>query len=228
MIRALFVALFMMLITLTGCATNTLGIDSGLFTGKPCKAPCWNGLTPGVSTSKDVDQFIQGLSIKKWPDKDSIVYPTGCKMVQIVDRPGNPVNAFVNMNVDNGKLTYIQSVHDDLPSLQQIVNHWGPPEYFEALHVIGPDGEGYGLTIYYPKQGVVFRVSVDLKDLGFIKPDMVVSDIQYFEPGDLLSYFLAHYSCDVGQEGAKSYAQIHIANIQPWSGFGEVKVIQTR
>jgi hypothetical protein len=129
------------------------------------------------------------------------------------------------MNVDHGKLVYIQSVHDNMPSLGQIADHLGPPEYFEALHVIGPDGEGYALTIYYPKQGVVFEVSVDLKDLGFIKPNMVVNDIQYFEPGDLLSYFLAHYSCDVGQEGAISDGQIHIANIQPWSGFGTVKVI---
>jgi hypothetical protein len=60
--QALCLALFMMLIPLTGCATNTLGIDSGLFTDKPCKAPCWNGLTPGVSTAKDVDQFMQDLS----------------------------------------------------------------------------------------------------------------------------------------------------------------------
>ena len=227
--RALCLALFMMLITLTGCTTNTLGIDSGLFTGKPCKLPCWNGLTPGVSTANDVDQFIQGLSIKKWPARDTIVYNSGCKMLSIADRLGTTVNAFVRMNVDNGKLTYIQSAHESMPSLQQIVDHLGPPEYFKALYVIGPDGEGYMLTIYYPKQGVVFEVSVDLKDLGFIKPDMVVSDIQYFEPGDLLTYYLANYSCDVGQAGAESNGQREIANfIQPWSGFGEVKVVQTR
>jgi hypothetical protein len=219
----------MMLIPLTGCATITLGIDSGLFTGKPCKLPCWNDLTPGVSSATDVDQFIQGLSLEKWPARDTHVYETGCQLVQIADKPGTKVNAFVNMNVDNGRLTYIQSVHDNMPSLQQIVNHLGPPEYFEALQVIGPDGEFYALTIYYPKQGIVFKVSVDQKDLGFIKPDMVVSDIQYFAPGDLHSYFLAGYSCAVGQEGAESHAQIEIPNyIQPWSGFGEVKVIQTR
>lgn len=178
---------FSIFLLLVSCAPNNSSLDSGLFTGKPCKIPCWNGLTPGVSTAKDVDQFMQGLSIKKWPARRTFVYNPvynpDCKMVQIADRPGTTVNASVNMNVDHGKLVYIQSVHDNMPSLGQIADHLGPPEYFEALHVIGPDGEGYALTIYYPKQGVVFEVSVDLKDLGFIKPNMVVNDIQYFEPG---------------------------------------------
>ncbi len=206
-------------------ACTPANLDSGLFTGKPCKLPCWNGLTPGLSTATDVDQFMQGLSIKTWPARRTYVHETGCKTIQIADRTFPTVNTFLSMNVDHGRLTYIQSVHDNMPNLQQIVDHLGPPEYFEALHVIGPDGESYQLTIYYPKQGVVFEVLVDLKDLGFIKPDMVVSDIEYFEPGDLHSYFLAAYLCAVGQDGAASTAQIHIANIQPWSGFGAVKLI---
>ena len=221
-------ALYMVLMTLIGCATNPLGMNCGLFTGKPCTRPCWNSLTPGASTANDVDQFTNSLSTKAWPARDTLVYPTGCKQISIADRPGETVNALVNMHVENGKLTYIQSVHDNMPSLQQILDHLGPPEYFEALDVVGPDGKAYMLTIFYPKQGVVFEVSVDLKDLGFIKPDMVVSGIEYFEPGILLSYFLARYSCSVGQVGATSTAQIEIANIQPWSGFGEVKVVQTR
>ena len=131
------------------------------------------------------------------------------------------------MHVENGKLTYILSVHDNMPSLGQIADHLGPPEYFEALDVVGPDGEAYMLTIYYPKKGVAFEVAVDMKDLGYIKPDMVVSDIQYFAPSELLSYFLARY-CGVGPVGATSTANIEIAHIQPWSGFGKVKVVQTR
>ncbi len=204
-------------------------MDSGLFTGKPCKVPCWNGLTPGLSTAKDVDQFMQNLSTKQWPSRDTLVYDTGCKLIKIADKPGSPVDAFVNMHVDDGKLTYIQSVHDNMPSLQLVVDHLGPPEYFRAVHVIGIDGgQEYMLTVYYPKQGVVFEVSVELKDLGFIRPDMVVSGIEYFEPGELLSYFLARLSCGLGVKGAISNAQIYIAQIQRWSGFGRVQAVQTR
>ncbi len=219
--------LFLTLVTLTGCATDYSRMDSGLLTGKPCRVPCWNGLTPGVSTASDVDRFVQGLSLKTWPARDTLVYDTGCRLVKIADKPGTPVNAFVDMHVDNGKLVYIESVHDHMPSLQQIVDHLGPPEYFEALHVIGPDGEAYMLDIYYPQQGVVFGVFVNLKDLGFIRPEMLVSGIEYYEPGDLFSYFLARYACSLGEEGAASNAPIHMAMIQPWSGFGTVTPIQT-
>jgi hypothetical protein len=58
---------------------------------------------------------------------------------------------------------------------------------------------------------------------------MVVADIQYFEPGDLLSYFITEYSCGLGKEGAVAKAQREIANyIQPWPGFGPVRLITTR
>jgi hypothetical protein len=149
-------------------------------------------------------------------------------MIQITDRLDSPVNAVVNLIVDNGKLTYIESAHNDMPTLQQVVDQLGPPEYYEALHAIGPDGEAYFLTIFYPNQGVVFQVNVDLEDLGLIEPNMVVYDIEYFEKGDLLSYYLANFSCSAGREGAEKYAQKHITQfIQSWSGFGKVNVIQT-
>ena len=72
------------------CAPNNPGLDSGLFTGKPCKLPCWNGLTPGVSTFNDVNQFMQGLSIKQWPAReiDVSVYEPDCTIINITDRPG--------------------------------------------------------------------------------------------------------------------------------------------
>jgi hypothetical protein len=245
MSRTFFLGLFFLLIHLTSCSVpggttikqptliNTpnpvlqYGLDSGMFTGEPCKLPCWNGLTPGLSQAKEVEHFIQGLSLNNWPRRETQDYNT-CKIIQISDSIDSPANAVVNLTVDSGKLTYIASGQKDMPNLRQIVDQLGPPEYYEALHAIGPDGEAYFLTIYYPKQGVVFQVTVDLEDLGFIKPDMVVNDIEYFEKGDLLSYYLAAFSCSVGREGAKINAQKRIKNfIQPWSGFGKVNVIQT-
>jgi hypothetical protein len=247
MSRTFFLGLFFLLVHLTSCSVpggttikqptliNTpnpvlqYGLDYGMFTGEPCKLPCWNGLTPGLSQSNDVDHFIEELGLKNWPGRRTIVYNPNCKMIQISDSIDYPKNAVVNLIVDSGKLTYIGSGQKDMPNLRQIVDRLGSPEYYEALHAIGPDGEAYFVTIFYPKLGVVFQVTVDLEDLGFIKPDMVVNDIEYFEKGDLLSYFLARNSCGVGREGEEKNAQFEIKNfIQPWSGFGEVNVIQTR
>jgi hypothetical protein len=150
-------------ILLTACTSSWEQIDAGLFIGKPCKAPCWNNLIPGQSSGNDVDQFIKSLSTIEWQGRNSIVYKSGCKLVQISDKPGTTVNALVEFYIDNDKLTYIQTYHDYMPNLIEIVNHFGPPEYVEALHVIGPDGEFYGLDIFYPKQGLAFTVSPDQK-----------------------------------------------------------------
>lgn len=222
-------ALILLTLLLTACATSDSTLDEGLLSDKPCKAPCWNGLTPGQSTGKDVDQFIDNLNPKLWASRSGKVYETGCKLVKIGDKPGIVVEAAVNFNIDHGELIYIQSFHNGMPNLKQITDHLGPPEYFKALNVKGPDGSFYSVDIYYPNQGVTFRVSVTNKDLGFIKPGMRVTDIQYFEPGTLLDYFVAKYGCSSGREVAEQYGQIDINKyIQPWTGFGSVQVIDAR
>jgi len=221
--------LVVLIIFLTSCSNTGSSLDEGLLTDKPCKAPCWNGLTPGKSTSQDVVQFINVLDTKEWTGNNTFVDKTGCKVVQIADKPGTTVKAFVNFNIEDGELTYIQSFHDHMPKLKQVVAHLGPPEYIEAINVIGPDGSFYALNIFYPEQGVAFKVSVSNKDFGSIKPEMTLSDIQYFEAGELLNYFLAKYACNIGRDGAEKNGLNEIANyIRSWPGFGEVDVINTK
>lgn len=187
--KRIFYAFVIMIILLASCSTSDSSMDDGLLTDKPCKAPCWNGLIPGQATAQDIDEFITGVDTKKWAGSDTTVQKTGCTVIQIADKPGMTVRSLVRFYIVDGKLSYILSSHDDMPTLEQIVEHLGPPEYTKALNVIGPDNEFYSLDIFYPKQGVAFKVSVSNKDLGFIKPKMKVSDIEYYEPGDLLNYY---------------------------------------
>jgi len=219
-----------MLLFLMACTTpGWEDIDSGLFTEKPCKAPCWHNLTPGLSTADDVDHFVNTLSMDEWAGRFSDSYESGCKYIQISDTPDDPVNVVVEFHIENGKLTFIQSVHSDIPTLGQIVDHLGPPEYIKAILAVGPEESAYGLQIYYPKQGLAFLVAPDKKDVGYIKPAMRVFAIQYFSSGDLLSYLTVVGSCDLGQSGAIANAKNDIAKyVQTWSGFGEVKVITSK
>lgn len=222
----LILLVILLIILLVSYSTSDSSMDDGLLTDKPCKAPCFNGLTPGQATALDIDQFIKGLNAKKWAGIDTSVQKTGCKVIQISDKPGMTVRSLVRFYINDGKLTYILSSHDNMPTLKQIAEHLGPPEYTKALNVIGPDGSFYSLDVFYPKQGVAFKVSVSNKELGFIKPEMKVSDIEYYEPGDLLNYYLAKHGCNVGQGGAEMNARKEIDNyIQPWAGFGSINVI---
>ncbi len=205
-------------------------MDAGLLTGKPCKPPCWQNLTPGVSTTDDVERFLMNLDPKKWPSREEEVYKSSCRWMRISDKLGIKVNTLFDLYLDNGKLTFIGSRPPVVIRLKEIVDRFGTPEYFQSVLAIGPDGQYYILEVYYPSQGLAFLLNPNQdKDVGYIKSGMLVDFIEYFPPGDLQSYFTAKYSCEGGQEGAAAYAlEIIEKYIQPWSGFGKVNVIKSR
>lgn len=216
----LILAIFLFLIS---CEPGNL--DSGLFSGKPCKAPCWQNLTPGQSTADHVDRFINNLSATEWPGRRSLFYPPNCTAKIVSDKIGTVVDARVSFQIENDKLTFIESNPTNAPTLGEIVNSVGPPEYFEAVSVGGDAGISYFVEIYYPARGLGFIVAPNQEANGYVRPDTKVMTIEYFAPGNLLSYFTTRYSCFVGQAKAIADAQREIADrVQLWSGFGAVKV----
>jgi hypothetical protein len=214
----------LVVLTLVGCASLTGGIDSGLFTEKPCKAPCWQNLTPGLSTSADVDHFLNNLSTTKWPERSNMVFSESCKMVFLSNKMES-----IDLHIEKGILTFISSSHLNITTLKKVVDHFGPPEYVKAVLAIGPDGEFYIFEVYYPAQGLAFETMPNQeKDVGYIRENMQVTTIHYFPPDDLLSYLIVKASCEVGYDGATQNAQFAMKFIQPWTGFGEVNVIPSR
>lgn len=198
-------------------------MDLGLFFGgQSCKVPCWHNLTPGQSTSNEVSHFLDSLSKTTWPTRDIRVLKSGCESILVIDQAND---ASFSLFIEHNQLMFIQSSHTYIATVGQIVSYFGPPEYVEAVLAVGPDGKGYSLEAYYPKQGLSFRILPSLKDVGLIKQGMEVYTVEYYQPGDLLSYFTDKYSCDMGQEDAKAFAQNSIKNIQPWPGFGKVDVV---
>jgi hypothetical protein len=218
---------FIILLSLSACTSTRFGIDSSLFTEEPCKAPCWQKLIPGQSTNQDVEEFLTNLSATEWPGRRMHNYESGCVQIRVTDAiSSEEVRAALDFNIEADKLTFIQSDHPEMPKLQEITDHFGKPEYIKAVLAVGPDGSLYILEVYYPSKGVAFTLSPNQDDIDYIRPDMQIDAIQYFATGDLLSYFTVRYSCDIGQQSASKLAQDQISKyIQPWSGYGKVKVI---
>jgi hypothetical protein len=201
-----------------------LGIDSGLFDREGCKQPCWHGLTPGQSTSEDVDNFLANLSEIRWPERKIRTYETGCKSIRLVDNFGSGI---VDIYVVDGKLTFIESSHPNKARLGEIVEYFGDPEYFEAVFGIGIDTTVYILEVNYPKKGLGFIIRPDQeKDVGQIRADMEVDTIHYFEPSDLSGYLLNRYFCSLKKPDAILRTQTEIKNFsQEWPDYGKVEVI---
>ena len=227
LLKYISLSLLFVFILLAGLATYSFFVsymDFGLFfSGQSCKAPCWHNLTPGQSTSEDVDHFLDSLSETTWPTRDIRTPISECKSILVIDQFHD---ASVSLFVENDRLTFIQSSHTYIANLGQIVDRFGPPEYAEATLAVGPEGRGYTLEVYYPRQGLSFQILPSIKDVGLIKKEMEVYTAEYYQPGDLLSYLTDKYSCDMGQENAKAFAQNTIKYlIQTWPGFGKVNVI---
>ncbi len=216
---------FSILLLLVACAPSYGDLNSGLLSGKPCAAPCWNNLTPGKSTEADVGHFTYQVA-DDFPIRSSTQATPSCKQVQIRDKAGPVVGAAVTFSIEDGVLTFIESSPRYPISLQELVGHLGPPEYYEAILAVGPDGSDYQVEVYYPGQGLAFRVVAS--DVGFIRAYMEVLSIQYFAAGSLLSYFTIRRSCYMSQADAVAEAQREIATyIQPWTGFGKVQIVET-
>jgi hypothetical protein len=229
--RKIIILLFLISTTfLTSCTSSGPNLDKGILEDDPCKAPCWNGLTIGQSTTQDVENFIQKLNSEEWKYKHThTVNKTGCNVTLITDKSPENSNSAIRFYIENEHLTYILSTHGDMPRLKEVVAHFGTPEYLEALYVIGPDGKMYMLEVFYPSLGLSFQVDVSEKDKGSIREDMKISNIQLYEPGDLINYYLAKNGCDLGRSGAEKLGKTSIKNyIKAWSGFGEIQVIEVK
>jgi hypothetical protein len=222
--------LLLLLFFLVSCTSQDTGIDSELLSKNSCAEPCWQNLTPGISDQDDVDKFINSLNAKEWPGRKFHTYDSGCTWIRLTDaKISENAKAVVDLSIEASKLTFVQSDHINLPKLEQVINHFGDPEYFKAVLGIGPDGEIYVLEIYYPSKGIAFTMATDKDDVGYIKPDMQIDSVQYFVPSDLETYLTSRYSCSVGQQGALRLAESEISKyIQPWNGYGKVNVIPSK
>lgn len=192
------------------------GIDSGLFNQGGCEPPCWHNLTPGISSANDVDDFLSNLSRINWPVRNFFVPGVGCESIQLRDkfRLGS-----VSLYMADDKLTFIQIIHPIKIKLEKIVDYFGNPEYFMAISEIGVDYRTYTLEVYYPGKGLGFEIDLDLnKSIDGIRPDMEISAIHYFEPGDLSSYYLSRSPCSLDAFYSEKF-------VQKWHGFGPVDVM---
>ena len=115
-----------------------------------------------------------------------------------------------------------------MPTIGQIVERYGAPEFIRPLKVVGPEQDLYILDVFYPQKGLSFEIRPNQKDAGQIKENMPISIIEYFSPGNLTNYFIAKWSCDLGMDGAESTANKEINNeIRSWPCFGKIELIET-
>lgn len=220
-------AIILLLMCTCSCSSNRSNIDSGILSQSPCTIPCWQGITPGVSVTSDVEVFIKNLDQQDWPSRKDFHRGTGCEIINITNAHSNE-SAVLRLSIKDDKLIFIESFQVGKFQLKEIIDVLGEPEFYKAL-VTNHHGEDFFvLEVYYPSKGVSFILSTDSLRNNQITPSIKVNTVQYYAPGDLSSFLISGVRCDLSSEDAITFASIEILDIQPWTGFETIMFIPIR
>jgi hypothetical protein len=242
--KNMLIAIILLLATITACTpsrsvqpaatvTNTpdvlsLPITSDVITVKDnplCKSPCWDTLSPGVSTEEDVKTYIASRNTTLWPEVSESGIPPLCKAYKL---KGGGVST-VNLLIRNGMLIGINKGNVRPYTISQLVELYGPPEYVKSVLGIGPDGQFYVLEVYYPSLGLAYKLYPNQDEVGLLKPDIGILAAYFYAPGEIDNYFLSSELYCVEKESAMQTISFYKENwLRPWTGFGKIEVVPSR
>lgn len=140
-------------------------IDQSFLTGNSCKAPCWYGLVPGISTDKDIMQklpqlsFIDAHSIVTnegsfWPGSQPHMIYFNCKSIQktqcgfliVTDNRLKFINLYLQYNLE----------------LSQVIQKLGPPVYIDYYQdIINPPNPVFIAELSWPVNRIVTQSQIN-------------------------------------------------------------------
>jgi len=228
-IKIVLLFLFTVLIIITLIYMFDFGLDSGLLTEQPCKAPCWKNLIPGQTTEDEINRFLISLESRDWVIGNERNTSFGCRIINLKYKPDSMKSATFELAIENGRLVMITSLPRNVHPIGIISLWFGQPESIESILGVGPESNSYLPMVFYPKQGMAFVLNGDDHNPGFIHPFMMMSVIYYYQPGTVSNYYLAEYSCEMGQEEASQFSQKQISRfVRPWTNYGKVEVFTSK
>ncbi len=212
----------LILATSVGCR-GAPPVDTSLLTGEPCEPPCWHGLTAGVSTDDEVDEFlgtselvdrstlfrghvtsgrgdVVGVTLQWWSTAD---------MANVPRQFGNSIV------IKDGLAQYMTIWLDVEVTLQGLLERYGPPESFTAWRE-GVEVSYVKVTLYYPRHGFTATLTIPPYDVQ-LTPESEVVRVWYFRAA-ALEEFLA-LTRDSG------YPTVSEDILQVWHGYGPMELI---
>jgi hypothetical protein len=110
-------------------------VDRSLLTGEPCQPPCWQGLTPGVSTQEEVEEFLRTSELV---DQTSIfrgevtrgrgeVVGTTIQWWSTANMSNSPRQFGNHSVIKDGMLQYMTIWLDCEVTLEDLLERYGPP-----------------------------------------------------------------------------------------------------
>jgi len=213
----------LILATSFGCRGAPPPVDTSLLTGEPCEPPCWQGLTPGVSTEEEVREFVRTselvdqseLYIRERTEDTGEVVGVSVHWWSRANTPRVPTQFGNNVITRDGVVEEITVFLDSDVTLADLLERYGEPHRWSVtwVSIEMPDLD---VTLYYPNHG--FRAQLILPaDDRLLRPESIVHLVRYhvvvppenfLELGPEAGYFNA-YEAD---------------SLRDWEGYGIVSL----
>ena len=176
------------LVMLSACQTATAPAPSPwidvILNDPDCAPPCWNGITPGVTTMDEAWAIIQAE-----PGLIDLVYSGGETSRAGIDWTFSNADGWGTVYSSSTDYSTVYRICFDSRvnypplSLKEVIEYWGEPDVLD-LHI--RSGLGYVANLYYPQSGI------DM-DLFFIRgpwysnrievlPDNGIGDLCFSRP----------------------------------------------
>lgn len=186
--RLRFLGTLLALIGLVACASlnpPTPPNDQDWLKKQPCAAPCWEGITPGVTTAEDAFKILQQnayLSDQSFklrtgsPRNSSISWHwNGTEINGEADFDGTPAVHVIQMI----RITLINPVQ-----VKDVTAVFGNPDYVSVDAEYGTDTDklGYDMYLYFIRSGFRLLLVNNPPDLAMpiITPETPVNYITFF------------------------------------------------
>src|SRR3989304_763375 len=179
-------------IVFSGCVGYSTPVpllpDDSLVTGKPCSPPCWQNVTPGQSTWKDVSQFLEVNPFVKGNYVSKATATINEAFTQFwwwinESQDSQRMNMFA---IDKqGRLSAITLIPNTTITIQQIIQKYGVPALISAAASAPGRRRGVVFTALYVKQQLEVNWFEEVeKNRGHFCPalDVPVYQASYYSP----------------------------------------------
>ena len=203
---------------ITACQ-NPIPQQSTVITDQTCLPPCWNNITPGLTTANEAETILRNADTG---DPQSVV-----REINTIDGWYDTIywrwqdfsRGYLLLQNDTvWLLSFSENEGRSTETLSQAIEKYGEPEFvFSMLDTNNPRwGE---IMFEYPQQGLIFSyVSHDEEEMyrTVLRPETPISIIVYFSPEDY-QRFQATFS------PPQEWTQKEILGSQyPWNGYGNI------
>lgn len=185
---------------LVGCLSIPKSRELDILGTESCTPPCWRGITPGVTTAEEAISLFQdwqsnneGTWKRNTGTNDVISWDYMCWIEKFfpetcMDIDSNDVISEIDLTISFSFLR-----------LRDIIKKYGSPDGYTMELCV--DCSGYGITIYYPENGLLFTFSGS----GKIKvtPTLRISRAIFFAP-------------------SKQKEVVDEIGYRPWTGYGVI------